>query len=652
MALIFASIPIVETGNGTFTEVDVVCGLRIISGSVDRSNLKHGSEPVGETYSMPWSYPDGDLGDLGGPTTIVLTMEALLPDGHSSTLQLVTSVNASTASGPTALADIETALHAMVADAALNIDTAGLVARRVRMISFTGEEAFHAQTVVVELLGRSAAELASGFADAMVSDVVLGRGLAVLDYIADDPRPRTARVVTETLPAGTNAWLSIQRVTKLADLELGAAIGIVGPAPEILPVFVIGPWAISTTKPIGDPADGPVSSHAGISLFTEVLTAADLNLDDSDIPTGWILVHDLHYTFRDGFLEVEADLALTTPLAPEFKLGGFGTLRGEVRLKPVRFEDEPFSESIFAAPIEAEVELEWDDDPGSDVEDFGPVDGWFEEIVAGAIRDSVEREVNSQIGAQVQPRLLGILRDLLDDQRPDGWFSDGEWGSFREQIVAKFFIRFLDGAFFGTRNIDGVNVVGGLELNALAGSYSDNLSLLDLGDSCPGLEVGAAFAGFTGFFALSRFRAVVRSDARCSGWHDRYLTHRKVLGSLATTHPTIAERVVRTAFLVGPVLASRSVPLGSDAIEAVLELAELVGAQASPELRRDLGLFADVVKAGDGCTLDELLAIGASVVPPSAPAESATSESDALRVRKQRAAHQKRRGEKAETDPS
>jgi hypothetical protein len=81
-----------------------------------------------------------------------------------------------------------------------------------------------------------------------------------------------------------------------------------------------------------------------------------------------------------------------------------------------------------------------------------------------------------------------------------------------------------------------------------------------------------------------------------------------------------------------------------------LELAELVGAQASPELRRDLELFADVVKAGDGSTLDELLAIAASVVPPSATAESATSESDALRVRKFRAARQKRR--EAETDPS
>lgn len=631
MATIFANIPIVETGNGNFTKIDVVCGLRIISGVVDRTNLKYGSEPVGQSYSMPWAYPDAELADLGGPTTIVLTMRALLPDSQSTPVQLSSTLTATTNNGATALAEIETALQALVANVTLNIDTAGLVSNRVRVIPFGGEETFQGAPILVELLGRGPAELSLGVPDPFIADVVLGRALALLDYSDDDPRPRTARIVTAPLPNGTNPWLRFSGLTKIGDLNLAPAISIITVPQENFPAFVPAPWHLNTTKPVGDPADGPVSSHAGIAVFGQVLTAADLNLSDADIATGWILVHDLHYTFHDGFLEIEADLANTSPLAPEFKLNAFGKLRGEIRLKPARFEDRPFSTNVFESALEAEVDLEWDDNPGSDVEDFSPVDAWFEDIVSGQIRNVVETEVNAQIGDQVAPRVIDELRGQLDDQRPNGLFSDESWLEFREQIVAKFFIRFLSAEFFGLRQINNVNVLGGLEVSALAGAYSDNMSLLDLGDSCPGIEIGAGFAGFTGFFALARMRAVVRSEARCSGWHDKYLQHRKELVKIATKNPKLAASVVKTAFQVTPILASPKARLVSDAVKATLKVVEAVMKPASAKLQKDLTLFADMVKRGENATLTELLEIAARIVPPTREMKSESSQSDSPR---------------------
>lgn len=639
MAVIFANIPIIDTGNANFTEVDVICGLRIISGTVDRTNRKHGSEPVGSTYSMPWSYPDADLDDLGGPSTIVLTMLALVPNGHSTPLQLSTSVNASTASGTDALEDIDTALNVMVANAALELDMEGLVSRRVRVIPLTEDQTFGSEPIVVELMGRFQGPLPDWIDPAALPDVALGSALAHLDYQADDPRPRTARIVTEPLQDDTDPWLRFLGVSKTGDMGLDELVPSLPPGSS-LPAIVMSPWNINTTKPVGDPSDGPISSHAGLSHFEELLTAADLNLDDSDIPTGWILVHDLDYTYRDGFLEIEADLSNTTPLAPEFKLSDFGKLRGEVRLKPARFEDRPFGPGVLDSIVEAEVELEWDDDPGSDLEDFDPVDGWFENIVGGVIRDFVEEEINDQIGDEIEPRILGTLRTLLDDQRP-GLFSDDDWFVFREQIVAKFFIRFLHAEFFGTRSINGVNVVGGLELRALGGSYSDNLSVLDLGDLCAGLQVGAAFSGFGGFFALSRFRTVVRADARCSGWHDKYVERRKELTKLATKNRELAASVVRAAFLVSPILASPKLRLSPEAVEATIEVVQTLNRRASDGLRRDLNLFTEVVKSAEGHNLDELITIASRAVPPTAKSESESAESDALHVVKAREAAKK-----------
>lgn len=636
MAIIFANIPIVEIGAGNFEEVHVVCGLRIISGSVDRSNLKYGSEPVGQSYSMPWSYPDANLGDLGGPTTIVLTMMALLPDGRFTPLQLSRTLNASTSNGATALSEINTELQAMVANVALSVNTAGLLTPAVRVLSLEAEETFPGAPVVIELIGRDPDEVSTGFPNVWGLDVVLGRALALPDYSDDEPRPRTAHIATVPLPNGTNPWLRFSGLTKLSDLNTWPAIGTSGSLPGIpleeFPVFLLSPWHVNTTRPIGDTTDGPISSHAGMSLFSDILTAADLNLDDADIPTGWILVYDLHYTFHDGFLEIEADLANTTPLAPEFKLGPFGKMRGEIRLNPARFDGEPFSAEVFASILAAVVELEWDDDPGSDVEDFHPVDPWFEEIVGGMIQNAIEENVNAQIVNEVAPRAIAEIRMQLDNQRPDGLFSDTGWQQFREQIISKFFMRFLSAEFFGRRNVNGVNVLGGLELNAYAGSYSDNLSLLDTGDSCPGIQLGAGFAGFTGFFALSRFRSVIRSDARCSGWHDKYLKHRKELVALSSKNPKLAALVVETAFLVSPVLASPKARLESRAVRATLGVVETLERQARPELQRDLRLFADVVKRGEGATLNDLITIAAKVVPPSKKTKSETSLSDARRT--------------------
>lgn len=51
MAVIFANIPVVDTGGGNLTRVGIVCGLRIVSGSVDRTNMKWGSEPIGQSYT-------------------------------------------------------------------------------------------------------------------------------------------------------------------------------------------------------------------------------------------------------------------------------------------------------------------------------------------------------------------------------------------------------------------------------------------------------------------------------------------------------------------------------------------------------------------------------------------------------------------------
>jgi hypothetical protein len=184
--------------------------------------------------------------------------------------------------------------------------------------------------------------------------------------------------------------------------------------------------------------------------------------------------------------------------------------------------------------------------------------------------------------------------------------------------------------------INGVTVVGGLELDALAGSYSNNLALLDIGDGCPGLEVANGFGGFSSFYALSQFRTVVRSDARCSGWNERYLRHRKELVSLVRKNPRLAARIVKTAWATSPILTDGKNVLDRRGVEATTELAKELKQKASQELARDFEAFEKLLDRSAGAGLEDLIGRAAKLVKPTVRQKPQTDQTDAPRIRRKK----------------
>ena len=171
-------------------------------------------------------------------------------------------------------------------------------------------------------------------------------------------------------------------------------------------------------------------------------------------------------------------------------------------------------------------------------------------------------------------------------------------------------------------------------MDALAGSYSNNLALLDIGDACPGIEVAVGFAGFSSFFALSQFRTIVRSDARCSGWNDMYLNHRKELVALVRKRPKLAEQIIKTAWAVSPILTGGKNVLEKHVVKASVDVVEALKAKASSALKRDFEVFEKLLSQSVGVGLDELLSHAAKLVKPTAKQKPATDQTDAPRIKK------------------